>query len=225
MPAVDLTAPPLAPEELADRLRRAPWRRFVALGDSLVEGLGDPVDGYASRAWTETAAQAFKEVHPDFEFLNLGKRYITSQQVRETQLQPALDFEPDLATVMAGGNDFGDPFDPEAIERELDAIVGALSETGATVFTLSLPNVVRCGLYPEKLIEVLGPRIVTHREITTRIARRYDTIFFDYYTHPTGDDPATISSDLMHPNMRGQAILADVVLQGLASQVPASTAA
>jgi lysophospholipase L1-like esterase len=225
MLVVDLTAPPLDPEELTDRLRRATWRRFAALGDSLVEGLGDPVDGYPTRSWPETTAQAFEQVHPDFEFLNLGKRYITSRQVRETQLQPALDFEPDLATVMAGGNDFGDPFDPEAIERELDAIVGALSETGATVFTLSLPNIVRCGLYPENLVEVLGPRIVTHREITTRIAERYDTIFFDYYTHPTGHDRSTISGDLMHPNMRGQAILADVVLQGLASQIPPSTAA
>ena len=41
-----LAAPPLEPEELADRLRRAPWRRYVTIGDSLTEGLGDPVEGY-----------------------------------------------------------------------------------------------------------------------------------------------------------------------------------
>src|SRR3954454_8259627 len=108
-----MTAPPLEPEELADRLRRAPWRRYVTLGDSLIVGLGDLVEGYPNMAWTEATGQAFKQLHPDFEFLNLGKPYLTARQVRETQLQPALDFEPGLAAVLAGGNDLGDPFDPE----------------------------------------------------------------------------------------------------------------
>jgi lysophospholipase L1-like esterase len=102
VPVMDMTAPPLESEELADRLRRAPWRRYVAIGDSLTEGLGDPVQGYPNVSWAEGPAQALKRLHRDFEFLNLGKRYLTARQVRETQLQPALDFEPDLATVLAG---------------------------------------------------------------------------------------------------------------------------
>jgi lysophospholipase L1-like esterase len=97
-----MTAPPLEPEELADRLRRAPWRRYVTIGDSLTEGLGDPVECYPNMAWAEAIGQAFKQLHPDFAFLNLGKRYLTARQVRETQPQPALDFEPDLATLLAG---------------------------------------------------------------------------------------------------------------------------
>src|SRR5918997_3665505 len=154
MPVVDMTAPPLEPEDLADRLRRAPWRRYVTIGDSLTEGLGDPVEGYPNVTWVEAIGQAFKQQHPDFESLNLGKRYLTARQVRETQLQPALDFEPDLATVLAGGNDLGDPFDPEGIERELDTMVAALTDTGATVCTLSLYNLARTGLYPEPMAEI-----------------------------------------------------------------------
>jgi lysophospholipase L1-like esterase len=143
--------------------------------------------------------------------------------VRETQLPPALDFEPDLATVLAGGNDLGDPFDPEGIERELDTMIAALTDTGATVSTFSMPNVVRCGRYPQPMAEVLGPRLAVHREIATRIAERYDAVFFDYFNHPMSDDPSVVSDDLLHPNMRGQAIIAGVVLQGLASLVPART--
>ena len=220
-----MTAPPLEPEELADRLRRAPWRRYVTIGDSLVVGLGDPVEGYPDMAWTEATGQAFKQLHPDFEFLNLGERYLSARPVRETQLQPALDFEPDLATVLAGGNDLGDPFDPEGIERELDTMVADLIDTGATVSTFSMPDVVRCGRYPKQMAEVLGPRIAIHREISVRIAERYDTVFFDYFNHPMSADPSVVSDDLLHPNMRGHAIVADLVLQGLASLVPASTAA
>src|SRR3954447_25916801 len=102
MPVIDVTTPPLEPQELADRLRRVRWRRYVVLGDSLIVGLGDPVAGYPNMAWTEAIGQAFKQLHPDFEFLNLVKPYLTARQVRDTQLQPALDFEPDLATVLAG---------------------------------------------------------------------------------------------------------------------------
>jgi lysophospholipase L1-like esterase len=225
MPVMDMTAPPLGPEELADRLRRAPWRRYVTIGDSLAEGLGDPVEGYPNMPWVEAIAQAFKELHPDFESLNLGKRYLTARQVRETQLQPALDFAPDLATVLAGGNDLGDPFDPEEIERELDTMIAALTEAGATVFTLSIPDAGRSGRWPEQLVEILGPRLAAHREITARVAERYDAVLFDYYNHPMAEDPSIVSEDLMHPNMRGQALTAEGVIQGLASLVPAGTTA
>lgn len=225
MPVIDITAPPLEPEELTGRLRRAPWRRYVAIGDSLTEGLGDAVEGYPNMPWPEATAQAFKQLHPDFEIINLGKRYLSARQVRETQLQPALDFEPDLVTVLAGGNDLGDPFDPEGIERELDTMVAALTDAGATVCMLSLPNVVRCGLYPEPMADILGPRLAVYHEICARVAERYDAVFFGYFNHPMSDDPSHVSDDLLHPNMRGQAIVADVVLQGLASLVPSMTSA
>lgn len=215
----------LEPQDLADRLRHARWRRYVALGDSLTEGLGDPVEGYPTMAWAETIAQAFKQLHPDFGFLNLGKRYLTARQVRETQVQPALDFEPDLATVLAGGNDLGDPFDPEGLERELGTMVSALTDAGATVAMLSLPNVVRCGRYPSRMAKVLEPRLVVHREISVRVAERYNTVFLDYFDHPIFEDPSLVSDDLLHPNMRGHAIVADLALQGLASLVPARTSA
>lgn len=225
MRAIDLTAPPLAPEELTERLRRAPWRRYVTIGDSLVEGLGDPVAGYPEIGWAESTGRAFKELHPDFEFLNLGRRYTTAYRVRETQLQPALEFEPDLAAVLAGGNDLGDPFDPKGIERELDKMVAALSATGATVMVWSVLNTLRCGRYPQPMVDLLGPRLALHRDITLRIAERYDTVFFDYFNHPMSEDPAILSDDLFHINMRGQAFLTETTLQGLASLVPASAAA
>ncbi|HEX8051465.1 MAG TPA: SGNH/GDSL hydrolase family protein [Thermoleophilaceae bacterium] len=225
MRAIDITAPPLEPEELTDRLRRAPWRRYVTLGDSLVEGIGDPVEGYPEMGWAEATGRTFKELHADFEFLNLGKRFLTADRVRMTQLQPALDFEPDLAAVLAGGNDLGDPFDPGGIERELDRMVAALSATGATVMVWSVLNMMSCGRYPEPMVDLLAPRLAAHRDISLRVAERYDTVFFDCFNHPMCADPSILSEDLLHINMRGQALLTEMTLQGLASLVPARTAA
>src|SRR5215212_7529114 len=41
-------------------LRGAPWRRFVVLGDSVAEGLGDEVEGYESFPWAARLARALR---------------------------------------------------------------------------------------------------------------------------------------------------------------------
>jgi hypothetical protein len=75
-------------------------------------------------------------------FLNLGKCYLTARQVRETQLQPH-STPSRTSRRCTPGQRLGDPFDPEGIERELDTMVAALTDTGATASTFSMPNVVR----------------------------------------------------------------------------------
>lgn len=79
-----------------------PWRRYVALGDSLTEGLGDPVDGFPGGGWCQMTASALQAIRPDLEFVNLGRRNLTTQQIRETQLERAIELKPDLVTVLAG---------------------------------------------------------------------------------------------------------------------------
>ncbi len=67
--------------------------------------------------------------------------------------------------MLAGGNDLGDPFDPEGIERELDTMVAALTDAGATVFTLSLPNQVLLLLFRRhELVERLVRRVPDNRD-------------------------------------------------------------
>ena len=226
MPRVEHNAPELTEEQLTERLRRAPWRRFAALGDSLTEGLGDPVEGYPNRPWVPLVNERFRSLHPDFETLNLGKRYLTAAQVRETQLEPALEFGPDLASVLAGGNDLGgDPFDPEGVERDIDAMVAQLTEAGATVFTFSIMNITSSGLYAKEMCDFVLPRMQAIRDAVARVSERYDTIFFDYFDHPMAADPSVYSDDLLHTNMKGHALLAERIVQGLAAQVPAAAAA
>lgn len=224
MPTVDFSAPQPNSGFLLDRLREARWRRFAALGDSLTEGIGDDVAGYVRTPWVAAVATALKGLHPDFSFLNLGQRALTTRQIRETQLQPALEFKPDLASVLAGGNDlFATKFEPDAVERDLEAMVVALKDTGATVFISAMLNITRSGLYPQAANDFLLPRLTAIREICRSVAERHDPIFFDYFDHPMAADTSIYSADLQHVNMKGQSLFAEAYLRGLAAHINGHT--
>ena len=116
-----------------------PWRRFVVLGDSIAEGVGESAPGYADEPWCDRIAAALRAGQPGLEYLNLGTRNTPAAQVRATQLPSALAFAPDLALVACGGYDILQPvYDPAAIAAEIRAIVAALAAAGATVVTVGL---------------------------------------------------------------------------------------
>ncbi|MCI0686573.1 MAG: hypothetical protein L0Y54_04965, partial [Sporichthyaceae bacterium] len=63
-----------------------PWRRFVVLGDSIAEGVGEAVAGYPDRPWTDLIAADLAAHRPELAYLNLGCSDTRAAQVRTTQL-------------------------------------------------------------------------------------------------------------------------------------------
>ena len=86
-----------------------PWQRFVILGDSIAEGVGEPVPGYPPLPIAQRVTAELARLQPELAVLNLGRRNLRARQVRERQLAPALAFGPDLALVVCGAN--ADPSD------------------------------------------------------------------------------------------------------------------
>jgi RimJ/RimL family protein N-acetyltransferase len=125
----------------------------------MAEGVGDPMFGYAHLGWADRVASA---LHVDY--LNLGRRNLLAAEVRETQLERALAFAPDLAAVVCGGNDLMRPdHDPVAVERNVDAIVAALRAAGSDVIMFAPFDMSRSELLPadrkqswQSLIERMG---------------------------------------------------------------------
>jgi lysophospholipase L1-like esterase len=115
-----------------------PWERVVLIGDSTVEGVRGPVPGYRDLSWADRLALAFERARPGTDTINLGRRGLTAAQVRDAQLARALDARPDLAIVVAGGNDvlLGLPLD-EAVAA-IGEVVAALRDAGAGVVTMDL---------------------------------------------------------------------------------------
>ncbi len=195
--------------ESARLLAGHPWRRFAVLGDSVAEGLAEPVPGYSEVQLADRIAAELRATAPSFEYLNLGHRGLRTREIRERQLAPALAFRPDLALVVCGGNDaFPATYRPDPVAAELRAMVVALQEAGADVITVGLYNV---SYSPStKIADWLRPglrkRMQTLSDRTKAIAEELGTLHLNLTAHPAATDPGLYSSDGRHGNARSDAI-------------------
>jgi lysophospholipase L1-like esterase len=218
---------PIHPNELVDPdvlggneefalLRGAPWRRLAVLGDSAAAGVGDPIDGYMRITWAERVARGLRGHHPDLAYRNLGRHGAVTAEVTAEQLAPALAFAPDLAIVVAGGNDvLRRLFSPEQLEAELDALVAPLRDSGADVVLFTLFDITRAVTMPEPWGGRLAERLGALSALTASIARRREALLVDCAGHPRAADPSLYSGDMIHLNMRGQAVCAGEVMRTL----------
>ncbi|XTZ18785.1 SGNH/GDSL hydrolase family protein [Micromonospora echinospora] len=184
-----------------------PWRRFVVLGDSVAEGLCEPVDGYSPLQWADRIAAELRAVRPELVYLNLGRRGLRAHEVHAEQLRPALDFGPDLALVVCGGNDaFRPAYDAEAVDAEVDMMVTALQRAGADVITVGMFDVSHSPAVPEKIRPGLRERMRLLSAHTARLADRLGTLHVALTDHPLTADPSIYSSDGRHGSGRSDAI-------------------
>ncbi|MCW2881005.1 MAG: family lipase [Sphaerisporangium sp.] len=212
----------LSDQEAAGLLGGAPWKRLVGIGDSVVEGIREPVKGYRDEGWMGHLARALRLVSPGLHYLNLGRRDLLAAEVRESQLEPALAFRPDLAVVACGGNDtFRRDFDEAGVAAELTAMVTALRSARCQVVTIGLLDITLSGLVPEKYAKAWSSRLGRLNALTAEVASRQGAIHVDNTGHPLAADPAIYSSDGIHLNARGHAIVAAGTVRRLAAAITA----
>jgi lysophospholipase L1-like esterase len=115
----------------------APWQRYVALGDSFTEGLSDadPARGGEYRGWADRLAEHLAAAtEGDVEYANLAIRGRLLRQVVDEQVPVALEAQPDLVSLVAGGNDLMRPgADPDELAATLEAAVVRFRAAGADV--------------------------------------------------------------------------------------------
>src|SRR5262245_8268906 len=167
----------LRPGEAERLLAGHPYRRFVAIGDSVAQGIGEPVDGYVNLPWADRVAAELRAVAPDCEYLNLAQRDLLIAEVRANQLEAALAFRPDLALLSCGGNDaLRASYRPDDVDAELIAIIEPLQAAGADIVTIGLFDtstsfVIRPAVKPQ-----VGRRMRMLAYRTGLIAKRYDAM-------------------------------------------------
>lgn len=206
--------------EAAELLRGHPWRRFVVLGDSVAEGMCEPVDGYPDLQWADRIAAELRSVRPGQSYLNLGRRGLRAHEVRAQQLDEALAFAPDLALVVCGGNDaFRTGYDPDAVDAELAAMVTALRDTGADVITVGMFDVSHSPAVPAALRAGLGERMRLLSARTGALAERLGTLHVHLTDHPLVADPSLYSTDGRHGSARSDAIAAAETLRVLGAHL------
>lgn len=210
----------LSRDEEARLLRGAPWERFVVLGDSIAQGVGEPTAGFPDQGWATTVADALDRARPGLAYLNLGKRDLRADEIRTTQLAPALAFAPDLACVVAGGNDLlRRRFEIEPVAEHIEAMVAALRATGADVMTIGLYNCVGNPYLPDELRGPMAERIEELANRTWEIARAHRAVHIDCTNDPRSADPAIYGTDGLHGNRRGHSFTAGVAIRAIGARL------
>jgi lysophospholipase L1-like esterase len=176
------------------------FRRYVALGDSTTEGLDDPYPDGGFRGFADRLAGDLALIEPELRYANLAVRGRMAREVREQQLEPALVLEPDLASVVAGLNDAlrGD-FDLDVTGGDIEAMLVALREAGATVITMTFPDPVRVN----RIARLAQPRIFALNQRIREAAERTGSHVVDLGRIPVASDPRLWSVDRLHANPEG----------------------
>ena len=190
-----------------------PWRRYVAIGDSFTEGIGDPEPASPGghRGWADRVAEVLADQVEDFAYANLAVRGRLIGQIVAEQVEPALALKPDLVTFSAGGNDVIRPgSDPDAVAELFEDAVACLSRDGATL-------VVFTGIDTDftPVFRGIRGKVAIYNENIRAIADRYDAIVADQWALKEVQDMRFFDDDRLHMNALGHHEVARMVLRAL----------
>lgn len=192
---------------------RHPWSRFVAIGDSFTEGIGDPEPRSPGghRGWADRVAEVLGEQSEDFAYANLAIRGRLLQQILDEQVDAALELRPDLLTISAGGNDIIRPgTDPDEVAARLEGGIERLRQDNATVVLFNGPDI---GGTP--VLGRIRGKVAIYNENLRAIAQRHDAIVADMWALRELTDPRMWAPDRLHFSPIGHQSIARMVLTAL----------
>ncbi|MFJ2580388.1 SGNH/GDSL hydrolase family protein [Kitasatospora aureofaciens] len=182
--------------------------RFVALGDSLTEGVGDPVaDGW--RGWAAVLARSLAPEGTGVEFTNLARSGALTVDLTTSQLPAALAQRPQLAAVVVGGNDtLRAGFDIRRTTLELDATLGELSAHGSQLLTACLPDPGTLLRLPAPLARPLARRMRAVNTVVHALTARHRAVHLHVAELPWCEERRLLSVDRLHPSAEGHRLIA-----------------
>jgi len=211
-----LTGPTLEPEAPA----RPVFHRYVAVGDSFTEGVGDPDPRQPNgvRGWADRVAEALAGRTEEFGYANLAIRGRKLPQIVAEQLEPAVALRPDLVTLYGGGNDILRPkVDIDRLMEDYDTAVRRLTSTGARVLLFTGFDL---GFAP--VFRHLRGRVAVYNELVREIADDHGAGLVDFWRMRELRDPRCWDVDRMHLSTRGHTRMAEAVLATLDGRPPAT---
>lgn len=192
--------------------------RFVALGDSFTEGVGDPNKHLPNgvRGWADRVAERLAKDQPGWEYANLAVRSKRLRHITAEQLDRALDLRPTLITLYAGGNDILDAGTsvPQLL-ADYEKLVAPLAATGARLLLFTGYDV---NVTPA--LRLLRRRHQIYNDGVRRIADAYGAVLVDYWAFSAYQDRRMWGPDRLHMSKAGHKYMASQVLDLL--EVPHS---
>jgi lysophospholipase L1-like esterase len=191
-----------------------PWRRYVALGDSFTEGIGDPEPASpgGNRGWADRVAEVLAEgADGEFSYANLAIRGRLLRQILDEQVEPALELKPDLISISAGGNDVIRPgTDPDDLAARFEVGIRRLRKNDATVVIFTGVDTAFTPVF-----RGIRGKVAIYNENLRVIADRYDCVVADQWGLKEIQDTRLWSPDRLHLNSLGHHEVARMVLRAL----------
>lgn len=189
------------------------YARYVAIGDSSTEGLDDPDGRGGYRGWANRLAAHVAAAQPaPLLYANLAIRGRKTRDVRREQLAPALAMHPDLVTVFAGVNDIVQrDCSVSAVAREMEQMFAAFTDTGATVLTITMPDLSEVA----PLAHLVRRRLLALNDRVREACARTGVRCVDLARTPSTGDLRLWSDDRLHANSEGHRRIAAALAEAL----------
>jgi lysophospholipase L1-like esterase len=192
------------------------YTRFIALGDSMTEGMTDEVVDGKYRGWADRVADVIAKTGPSFTYMNLAIRGKLLNQVVEDQIPTALKYiegKQTLVSFHAGANDVLRPsYHPEISFAEYEKGVKKLTDAGATVILFTVIDKVEG---KGKTAALWHQRFSNFNENVRTVSAKYPSILFEAKKAEFLNDRRFLAFDRLHMNPEGHRRLANAVLEGL----------
>ncbi len=189
------------------------FNRYVALGDSFTEGVGDPHPASPNglRGWADHVAAALSRTNPELRYANLAVRGRRMDEILREQVQTAVMLEPDLVTIYAGMNNL------LLLRNDVDAMMAryadglkTLQQTGAAVLAFTAADL---GTVP--LFRRLRGRAAVYNELLRGIADDLGVQLVDFWRFSEFRDARLWDGDRIHLSPLGHERFAAKVLDRL----------
>lgn len=194
-------------------------QRYVALGDSFTEGLGDtdPALPNQVRGWADRAAEQLALAHPEenWGYANLAIRGKKMNQILTEQIDTAVALNPTLVTIYSGINDILRPkVDIDAMIARYSEGLGKLAATGARLLIFTGYDA-----SSSKVFASIRGRTAVYNELVREVAETHGAELVDYWRFREYDDWRLWGIDRMHMSTPGHINMANRVLEQLGETV------
>ena len=176
------------------------FHRYVAIGDSLTEGLGDDRFGWdrTHAGWADRLAAILYESNrcagKTLTYANLAVRSRKLEHIMTDQLEHALNLAPDLVSVMAGGNNlWRSGIDWGQLKDTYRRGLGRLRDAGITVLVANSFNPVHV-----RAFAVARSRAARLTEMIETVAAEMDCHVIDLFRAPLLHDVRAWARDRVH---------------------------
>ena len=195
------------------------FTRFIALGDSMTEGMCDEIVDGQYRGWADRVADTLAKENSNFTYVNLAIRGKLLHQVIDDQIPDAAKYvigPETLVSFHAGANDVLRPnYQAEIAFAKYEKGISDLTKTGATVIVFTVIDRVEGN---GKTAQLWHERFSAFNVNVRQVANKYGAIIIESDNAKWMADLRFLARDRLHLNADGHWRLSQAVLENLGKE-------